>query len=295
VRRALSLALTLVITLLIVPSPGTPEPGAVLVRVNTAKAISHSEDVVWILLLGSDARPGQSVTRSRADAIHLVGINLKTGAASALGIPRDSWVEIPGYGSNKINAAMYFGGPQLMADAVGGLVGIDADFVFVTSFWGFRSLIKTMGGVTVRSAYDFSDPVLPGDFKVGKNTLDPTEALTFGRSRKYLASGDFARSANQNALLLGMLQQIRSREDEVGFMERMIFSGVTNLFTDLSPSEMYRLGQAATLIDPRKVTACVLQGGIGNIGGASVVLPNRAAAQDFGRSARNDATLDNGC
>ena len=52
------------------------------------------------------------MTRSRGDALQLIGMNVKTGAASAIGVPRDSWVDIPGYGSNKINAALYFGGPQ---------------------------------------------------------------------------------------------------------------------------------------------------------------------------------------
>ena len=52
------------------------------------------------------------MTRTRGDALQLIGINTRTGAAAAIGIPRDSWVAIPGYGSNRINAALYFGGPQ---------------------------------------------------------------------------------------------------------------------------------------------------------------------------------------
>ena len=55
--------------------------------------------------------PGESITRSRADAIQLTGINLSTGDATMIGVPRDSWVDIPGHGSEKINAALYFGGP----------------------------------------------------------------------------------------------------------------------------------------------------------------------------------------
>src|SRR3546814_21159429 len=93
--------------------------------------------------LGSDARRGQQVTRSLADAIQLVGINTRTGAATAIGVPRDSWVRIPGRGNDKINSAMVLGGPLLIARAVEGPVGIEPDYVMVTDFTGFRAMIRS--------------------------------------------------------------------------------------------------------------------------------------------------------
>ena len=89
-----------------------------LVKVHRAEGVDLNPDVVWILAVGSDARPGQDMLRSRGDALQLVGLNAKTGAATAIGIPRDSWVNI-GYGSNKVNAALAFGGPDLLGQAVG--------------------------------------------------------------------------------------------------------------------------------------------------------------------------------
>src|SRR3712207_7822883 len=57
---------------------------------------------------------------------------------------------IPGVGSNRVNAALYYGGPQLMARTVGDLVGVQPDYVFTTSFTGLRNVIRSLGGVTVK-------------------------------------------------------------------------------------------------------------------------------------------------
>ena len=90
---------------------------------------------------GSDARPGEDMTRTRGDALQLIGMNTKTGAAAAIGIPRDSYVDIPGVGHDKINAALYYGGPELLGEAVGNLIGIQPDYVFVTRFEKFQAMI----------------------------------------------------------------------------------------------------------------------------------------------------------
>ena len=82
------------------------------------------------------------MTHSRGDALQLVGMNTRTGAAAAIGIPRDSWVDIPGHGHDKINASLYFGGPQLLGQTVGNLVGIQPDYVFVTRFPYFIAMVK---------------------------------------------------------------------------------------------------------------------------------------------------------
>jgi polyisoprenyl-teichoic acid--peptidoglycan teichoic acid transferase len=263
--------------------------------VQTASAVDHSKNVIWILCLGSDARPGQRMVGTRADAIQLVGLNLKTGAGTDIGIPRDSYVDIAGHGRNKINASMFFGGPQLMADSVGNLVGVHPDYVFVTGFLGFRHMVNTIGGVTVNSKFAFSDPVRPQGYHVGKNKLNAFQALIFGRVRHPLPRGDFDRSANQQELLRAILRKVRSRMDQPGFMERGVYSAVKNLNTNLRPSELYRLAMAVASINPAKVKGCVVQGGTGYVGAASVVFPDVAQARRYGNDARNDATLNQGC
>src|SRR6476469_8909091 len=123
-RRVLVLGLVLAVAALVMPNAGVRVPDATLVKVQTAQAVDHPRSVVWILCLGSDARPGQRLTGTRADAIQLVGLNLDTGHGTIIGIPRDSYVDIRGHGRNKINASMFFGGPQLIADSVGRMVGV---------------------------------------------------------------------------------------------------------------------------------------------------------------------------
>jgi polyisoprenyl-teichoic acid--peptidoglycan teichoic acid transferase len=78
-------------------------------------------------------------------------------------------------------------------------------------------------------------------------------------------------------------------------MERGVYSAVKNLNTNLRPSELYRLAMAVASINPAKVKGCVVQGGTGYVGAASVVFPDVAQARRYGNDARNDATLNQGC
>lgn len=294
-RRLVVLTAVLALTALVVPSPTVRDAPVSLVKLRGAHAVDHARNVIWILCLGSDARPGQSMTRSRADAIQLTGINLETGASTVIGVPRDAYVSIPGHGRDKINAAMYFGGPQLLGRAVGDLVGVQPDYVFTTDFWGFRQLVNTVGGVTVDSDFAFSDPVRPQGYRRGMNKLNGFQALIFARIRKSFPRGDFDRSANQQDVMRAILRQVRSREDRPGFMERGVWAVARHMNTDLRPSELYRLAQASAALDPRKMRGCVITGGVGYAGAASVVFPNVSQARRIGNDVRRDATLDHGC
>jgi LCP family protein required for cell wall assembly len=294
-RRVVVLAVVLAIAALVMPPATERHTDANLVKVQTAQAVDHPRNVVWVLCLGSDARPGQRLTGTRADAIQLVGLNLKTGAGTMIGIPRDSYVDIRGHGRNKINASMFFGGPQLMADSVGRLVGVRPDYVFTTGFLGFRGMVRAIGGVTVHSKFSFSDPIRPRGYHRGVNKLNPFQALIFGRVRHPLPRGDFDRSANQQELLRSILRKVRAHQQQPGFMERGVLASVKNMNTDLAPSELYRLAQAVTAIKPGKLKGCVVQGPTGNAGGASVVFASVAQARRIGNDARKDATLNHGC
>jgi LCP family protein required for cell wall assembly len=212
-----------------------------------------------------------------------------------IGVPRDSYVNIPGHGSEKINAALYFGGPKLMGRAVGNLVGVQPDYVFTAGFDGFRQMVNAIGGVTVRSQFAFSDPVRPQGYRVGPNKLNGFQAMIFARIRKSFPRGDFDRSANQQDVMRGILSQVRGGMDRPGFMERGVLSAVRHLNTDLKPSELYKLAQAGTAVELRKLRGCVVLGGIGTAAGASVVFPNVAQARRIGNDARNDGRLDRGC
>lgn len=295
VRRVLVLAALLVAAALVLPPSAVRGSDAALFRVRTGQAVDHPTTVVWVLCLGSDARPGESVTRARADAIQLVGLNLETGTGTLIGIPRDSYVEIRGHGRDKVNAALYLGGPQLMAESVGRLVGVRPDYVLTTGFLGFRAMVRAIGGVTVDSEFAFSDAVRPQGYTVGRNKLNPLQALIFGRVRKPLPGGDFDRSGNQQDLLRSILRNVRTHRSQPGFMERGVLAVARNMDTDLTPAQLFRLAQAVTAVEPEKVKGCVIDGSIGYAGAASVVFPDVAQARRVGDDARRDARLDRGC
>ncbi|QBR91740.1 LCP family protein [Nocardioides euryhalodurans] len=290
--RAGLLALVLGVVALAVPDSAVRPAEVSLVDVSTAEGVDLGDDVIWILAVGSDARPGQLMTRSRGDAIQMVGINTRTGAASAIGVPRDSWVPIPGYGSNRVNAGLYFGGPSLMARTVGNLVGVQPDYVFVTRFPFFENMVNSIGGIYVDNPRRFSDPYLkPEGFKAGRIKLDGYGAMAFSRIRKGLAGGDFDRSANQQRTLRGIQSRIRGRADEPGFIERGVLTVMRNTQTNLSPARLFELAQAVAQVKPSKIRSCVVDGRIGTVGGASIVFPDVSQARRYGNAARSDATL----
>lgn len=294
VVHLLVLAVVLGVCGLVVPDSAPKPTDMTLVKVRKASTVDVNPDVVWILAVGSDARPGEDMTRTRGDALQLVGLNTRTGAATAIGVPRDSWVPIPGYGSERVNAALYFGGPQLLAETVGNLIGIQPDYVFVTRFEKFKAMVDDIGGIDVDNPTAFSDVYLkPQGFEAGKIHLNGYLALSFARIRKTLPRGDFDRSENQQRVLRGIQAKIRDRAEQRGFIERGVFSAIQNMVTDASPTELYRLARAVANVQTSKITTCVVLGGIGDIGGASVVLPYVDQARDYGDQARNDATIEN--
>ena len=291
--RAVAVAAVLAVTAFVVPQSAVQPTGLSLVKIRHAQGVAvGAPDVVWILAVGSDARPGQDMSRARGDALQLVGINTRTGSATAIGVPRDSWVSIPGHGREKINSALYFAGPRGMAGAMRNLVGIEPDYVMVTRFPFFEAMVDDIGGITVTNPRRFYDPYLKKEgFRKGRIHLDGYNAMAFSRIRKGLAGGDFDRSANQQRTLRGIHARIRSQASRPGFIERGVMSVMAHMDTNASPAELYQLAQAVAQVDPSRITTCVVTGRIGFVGAASVVFPNVAQARRLGRQARADAAL----
>jgi polyisoprenyl-teichoic acid--peptidoglycan teichoic acid transferase len=290
--RTIALVVVLGLVALTVPDSAVRPAELSLVKLKGADGVDAGEDVIWILAVGSDARPGETMTRTRGDAIQMVGLNTRTGAASSIGIPRDSWVPIPGFGSNRVNASLTYGGPALMGRTVGNLVGVQPDYVMVTRFPFFENMVNDIGGIYVNNPRAFSDPYLrPKGFKQGQIKLDGYSAMAFARIRKSLAGGDFDRSANQQRVLRGIQRRIATRADQPGFMERGVASVLRNMDTNVSPAELFELAQVVAQVEPRKIRSCVVGGSFGNVGGASIIYPNVSQARRYGDAARKDATL----
>lgn len=291
--RVATIGLVLAVAALVVPNSAVNSTDAALVKIDSAGGVDLTPDVVWILAVGSDARPGEDMTHTRGDALQLVGMNTETGAATSIGIPRDSWVPIPGYGSERINASLYFGGPQLLGQTVGDLVGIQPDYVFVTRFKFFQAMIEDIGGIDVVNPVPFDDTYLkPKGFPAGRLHLNGYTALAFARIRHNLLGGDFDRSANQQRVLRGIQGKVRARAHVPGFIERGVLTVMAHTSTDLPPAELFQLAQVVAHVEPSKITGCVVRGSIGAVGAASVVFPDVGFARDLGDQARADATIE---
>ena len=293
--RLVPLAALLTLACLTVPDSAVHPTTITLTKVDSAESVDFSDEVVWILVLGSDARAGQDVNSGNTDAIHLVGLDLPSHRAVDIGIPRDFYIDLPGTGPerglDRINTALDAGGPDLASQAVDDLMGIKPHYVFVVGFDGLRDMVGTVRGVTV-----FADQPVPDlDIRRGRNHLDGRETLAYARTRD-LTGDDFARSANQQQIMLGILRQVLAHEGETGFIEDGVLAALQGLETDLPPTELYRLGRAVTQIDPDLVTICVLTGDdFETESGDQVLDPDEEAAQRLGRDIRNDAQINGDC
>jgi LCP family protein required for cell wall assembly len=295
VLRTALLGAVLAATALVVPDSAVPPTDVSLVRVRQATGVGLDSRVIWILGVGSDARPGDDMNHSRGDALQLVGINTETGAATAIGVPRDSWVSIPGHGREKINSALYYGGPQGMAGAISDLTGISPDYVLVTRFPFFQAMVDSIGGITVTNPRRFSDPYLKKEgFRQGRIHLGGYDAMAFSRIRKGLPGGDFDRSANQQRTLRGIQARIRSQAARPGFIEQGVMTVLAHTSTNAGPAELFEIAEAIAQVRPDRITTCVVRGAVGWVGAASVVFPDVAQARRLGRDARDDAVLS-GC
>lgn len=160
-----------------------------------------SPQAMTFLLLGTDSRisagdPSQwSVGAQRTDAIMLAQISADRDAVSVMSIPRDSWVEIPGQGYHKINAAFSFGGPALAIETIESMTDTRIDHIAIADFDSFAILTDELGGVeiTLTQALTVDGTTL----EPGTHLLDGQQALRYVRERYNVAGGDFGRVQRQ--------------------------------------------------------------------------------------------------
>ncbi|HEV2950645.1 MAG TPA: LCP family protein [Actinomycetota bacterium] len=247
---------------------------------------------ITVLAIGSDARPGQNPLRSRADSIHVIFLHPRKGKAVVVGIPRDSWVSIPGLGSNKINAAMASGGPARMVQTVERNFGARIDYWAVTSFWGIADMVEQVGGLRVRIPFRMRDPFSGSNFHPGLRRLNGKQVLAFARDRKSVASGDFGRQENGGRVFVSALIQFRQEyRKNPGRLLAWIAAGARNMDTDLPLDELVDLAFTATRVRVKGVRNVVLPGGIGSVGGLSVVTLSMGTARAIFRDAKVDGAL----
>jgi LCP family protein required for cell wall assembly len=246
-----------------------------------------SSGPMFVLVIGSDARPGADPAHGLADSLHIVGVDPRTGTASILGIPRDSFVPIPGVGTDKINSSLSRGGPDLVVRTVERLSGIHLDGYVLTGFAGFERLVDAVGPIAIDVPYAMNDPSSHAAFHAGRTELNAREALAFSRDRHDAPGGDFGRSLNQGRLLVAALATLRAdlRGGDLAVLP-WILAGARHLETDLDLWQMLKLLLSAPSVDPGAVRVRVVPGRTATIGGRSVVLlapEARAMFRDLAR------------
>ncbi len=181
-----------------------------------AQLPEREDDAQTILLLGSDTLGAidtediEGPQDARSDTIMVVRIPADHSGIYVMSIMRDSWVDIPGYGDAKINAALAYGGAPLAVETVETLIGSRIDHVAMVDFQGFKGLTNALGGVPVYNAHAFSAGGY--DFPEGSLMLNGNEALSFVRERKSFEDGDYQRVRNQQAYMKGLITTLLSRD-----------------------------------------------------------------------------------
>ena len=172
------------------------------------------------LLVGSDSRgeltaeqqaelsTGGDLGNGRTDTILFVHIPRPFSGepTTMVSIPRDSYVEIPGYGSDKINAAFAEGGPALLAQTVEQATGVRLDHYAEIGFAGFGEVVDGLGGVEICPADAISDPLAGIELGPGCQTVDGRNALGYVRSRA-TPRADLDRMLHQREFMASMLHR----------------------------------------------------------------------------------------
>lgn len=283
--RVAALLLTIALVTGIFPLLGTPAPtDAAPMRMGKVhEGFQPLKGKIFVLLIGNDARPGE--TRSRADGIHIAGIDTATMKGGVLNFPRDSWVNIPGWGSARINDALYIGGPERLAQTLENLTGITIDYWIMAGFEQFQELIKELGGIKMNvptAVYDAGGSGAQLD--AGVQTLAGYEALAYARARKPFSDGDVVRTHNQARIFIAALKKLRREVDKnPAALLRWMAVVKENADSSMSPDDMFRLGVVLSQLSAKKVGNVTVPVSIGMAGSASVVFISPSASSIYAR------------
>jgi polyisoprenyl-teichoic acid--peptidoglycan teichoic acid transferase len=294
--RKLAAALTFVLVAAATALAGqhwTQAGATVLTLVNTSSGEHHwtPDKPLFILLLGDDIRPGAGC--GCTDSIHVVGIPAGGGSAVFLDIPRDTRVNLPGFGMHRINEAWgraKTDKEQYAAQVVGALVGVKIDYTMLIGFTDLPKLVNELGGVTVNVPEKMADPNSGAFFPKGPVNMNGDQALAFSRNR-HIGAGDFTRSSNQTVLMLAMLSKLRGLgSDPPSELKYLSVLARHSVLNGVSNTDLYRLGRLALSIDPANVRNVIMPGTTAMFGGGSFVVTTSASAPLFADFA-DDAIL----
>jgi LCP family protein required for cell wall assembly len=254
---------------------------------------------VTFLLVGSDTRghfdPGQ-LPDSRSDAIMIARFTADRQHAQVISIPRDSWVDIPGHGRNKINASYAFGGPSLLIKTVEQLTKVRIDHFVAIDFDGIIKVTDDLGGVDVVVAETTTWG--PYTFPAGVNHLNGDQARWYLGQRYGLQGGDFDRVKRQQQYLRSMFGKLFSSNTftDPARLDKALLAVTRSVAIDdtLSNGNLLSLAYSMRDVTPKNVqyfTAPVL--GTGREGAASVVYLDMVTGERMWADLHNDSLSEN--
>ena len=221
-RRALAVACSLASAVVLLIAGGgwalTSYVNGHVGRVNAGTTGTPSSGPLNILVAGVDLRAGLSPAEqarlhvghaisSNSDTMMIVHVPAHGGGVSVVSLPRDSWVDIPDHGMNKINAAFGIGGPKLMVRTVEQNTGLTINDYIEVNFPGFVKVVNALGGVNICLPFAVNDPYSGLHMSAGRHHVHGVTALEFVRDRHSFALSDLARIKDQQQLLSSMLRE----------------------------------------------------------------------------------------
>jgi len=230
----------------------------------------YGDPVRHVLIIGTDARPGQGQELYRADSIHILSSNTSLQSGSIIGFPRDSYVEYSG-GKDKFSSvnARSERHAEEMVEVAETVSGLPIEGYFITGFLGFEKLVNDFGGVVVDVPFGMAEQHSQAYLSKGVQRLWGANALAFSRNR-HLTGGDFTRSYHQGLVMLGALDAVSTEGITVLPGLLSILGKFT--WTNLELGDLLTLAATTYEIDPATVVNVVLDGTVTTISGASVVV-----------------------
>lgn len=233
---------------------------AVAQETNNTKEQSEFTDKldkrVNLLLLGVDARPGWETSRS--DTMILASIDPDFKKVALISIPRDTRVEVPGRGLDKICTANFVGGPELALTTVEKLTSLEIDYYIEADFNGFAEVVDTLGGVEVDVPQRMYKPKALIDLQPGLQRLNGKDALAFVRYRDY-AKGDIDRTSKQQEFLKAFANEILQR-DTVLKLPKLLKQFKQYVNTDMGLRDMFKIASLARDLTAESINTQTLPG-----------------------------------
>ncbi len=199
----------------------------------------NNKNLINILLIGQDRREGEG--RTRSDTMILCTFNKKTDQLIMTSFLRDLYVSIPGYASNRINAAYAFGGMPLLSQTIQENFGVQVNGCIEVDFSQFCQIIDLLGGVSIELRQDEAKLIneeTGSSLSAGLQKLNGTQALSYSRIRKLDADGDFSRTNRQRKVMGAIVDAYKSAE--LSTLLKTVVQILPMITTDLSQGQLLR-------------------------------------------------------